>query len=599
MKKKLIQCMALLLVLLLMVPLAASAEEGGTSDLGDIFSGIADGTFWSGYPDDPFANYDPFATSDPLATYDPLATPDPFATYDPFATPDPFATYDPFATAEPYPTESQPPVESYPPFYDPFWGSDIFGETPGQVVTPGGDPFGGQSPVVGALGSQLMRIGIYYGSKGKDTVTLSLVTGTGFQFGYYDDVLNFIPLSTADVREITVAARSNVMYVTETYSGMTLFQFDQNSYGRGLGIQPYSNVGEKAVTKCGYRYYGGFRFECFDNYNGTMTIVNIISLDDYLKGVVPYEMSPSWPLEALRVQAVCARSYAMSHISAKHQKNFRFDLCDADCCQVYRGVYSGSYISVVHEAVESTSGVVMMYNGKYCDTVYSSSNGGGSEGSKNVWGKDIPYLQGIIDPYEATIADSIKNYYWSESFTGEELQAKLIASGRVSCGVITEVRTTLSDTGNVIALTFLDNNGKSWTIYNTDSGGSKCRTFLSLRSIHYTVSSESGSQTMKDGQVLVNDSEILDIGNGLAVISGDGTVTTILEGCILTDNGVEELVTNSSGVMNSASGHVFTFSGSGWGHNVGMSQYGALAMANLGFTYREILEFYYTGAMIV
>ena len=484
-----------------------------------------------------------------------------------------------------------------------FWGGDIFGgdgDTPGQVVVPGGDPSGdpGTGPISG-LGSQLMRIGIYYGSKGKDTVALSLVTGSGFQFGYYDETLNFVPLSAAELREITVTARSNVMYVSDTLTGAVLFQFDQNSYGTGLGVQPYSNMGEKTVAKCGYRYYGGFRFECFSDYGGTMTIVNVVSLDDYVKGVVPYEMSPSWHIEALKTQAVCARSYAMSHISAKHQKNFHFDLCDGDCCQVYRGVYSGNYIPAVNEAVESTAGIVLMYDGKYCDTVYSSSNGGGSEGSKNVWGKDIPYLQGVIDPYEATVADSIKNYYWSETFTGEELQAKLIASGRVSCGVITEVRTTLSETGNVIALTFLDNNGKSWTIYNTDSGGSRCRTFLSLRSIHYTVSSETGSQTMKDGQLLVNSGEVLDVGDGITVISGDGTLTTIWDGYILTDQGVEELGTDSSGGVNSASGSVFTFSGSGWGHNVGMSQHGALAMANLGFTYRQILEFYYTGAMIV
>ena len=205
----------------------------------------------------------------------------------------------------------------------------------------------------------------------------------------------------------------------------------------------------------------------------------------------------------------------------------------------------------------------------------------------------------MIDPYEATIADTISNYYWSETFTGEELQAKLIASGRVSCGVITEVKTTLSETGNVIALTFVDNNGKSWTIYNTDSGGSKCRTFLSLRSIHYTVSSETGSETVKEGQVMVNDGELLDLSEGVVVIGGDGTLTTITGGYILTDQGVEELGTDTSTSTNSASGNVFTFSGSGWGHNVGMSQYGALAMAKLGFTYRQILEFYYTGAMIV
>ena len=465
------------------------------------------------------------------------------------------------------------------------------GDPSGGVVVPGGSQLPGSS--------RIMRIGIYYGTAGKNTVDLSLTTGNGFQFGYYDSANQntFVPLSGTERTKITVTAAQGTMIVTDTSTGELLYQHSGTN-GTQLGIQPYSVTGEKTVTKCGYPYYGGFRFECIAAYDGTMTIVNMVPLEDYVTGVAPYEMSPSWHVEALKAQVVCARTFALSHIS-KHGKTFSFDLCDGDCCQVYKGVYSGSYISTLNEAVASTAGVVLMYDGDYCDTVYSSSNGGGSEGSKNVWGKDIPYLQGVIDPYEATIADTIKNYYWSETFTGEELQAKLIASGRVSCGVVTEVRTTLSETGNVIALTFLDNNGKSWTIYNTERGGSKCRTFLSLRSIHYTVSSETGSQTMKEGQVLVNGGELLDISGGITVISGDGTLTTIYEGSILTDQGVEDLTTDSAGGVNSASGHVFTFSGSGWGHNVGMSQYGALAMAKLGFTYGQILEFYYTGAMIV
>lgn len=465
--------------------------------------------------------------------------------------------------------------------------SDGSGGSSGGVAPPD------DTPIVGS--TTMMRIGIYYGTAGKEAVDLSIVAGDGFYFGYYDTANGnlFVPLSSTSCTKITVTATQGTMVVTNSSTGEYLYQHN-DAYGTQLGIEPFSLVGEKTVTKCGYPYYGGFRFERIEAYDGTMTIVNMVSLDDYVSGVAPYEMSPSWPLEALKTQVVCARTFALSHTS-KHGKTFSFDLCDSDCCQVYKGVYSGSYVSNLNAAVSGTAGVVLMYEGEYCDTVYSSSNGGGSESAKNVWGKEVPYLQGLIDPYEALIADQINKYYWTETFTGEELQAKLIASGYVGCGVVTEVKTTLSETGNVIALTFVDDAGKSWSIYN----GTKCRTFLSLRSIHYTVSSEYGS-TVEDGSIMVNGSDPLDLSGGITVINGDGTISTITGGYVVTDAGVEELTANSSDVTSSsATGTVFTFSGTGWGHNVGMSQYGAYSMANLGYTYQDILQFYYTGVMIV
>ena len=443
------------------------------------------------------------------------------------------------------------------------------------------------------MSEKLIRIGIYYGTAGKKSVSLSITTGSGYHFGFYDsgDDNRFIPVSSTERKKITVTAEQGTMVVTDTSSGKELYRHDYD-YGNQLGILPYSDSGEKTVTKCGYNYCGGFRFERIDAYDGTMTIVNMVPLDDYVKGVVPYEMSPSWHVEALKVQTVCARTFALSHLNGKHKKTFAFDLCDSDCCQVYKGVYTKSYASVVEEAVDATAGMVLMYDGKYCDTVYSSSNGGSSESAKNVWGKDVPYLQGTYDPYEAYIADRISKYAWSVTFTSEELQQKLIAGGYVNCGLIKEVKTTLSDTENVIALTFVDENDKSYSIYN----GTKCRTFLSLRSIHYTVTMENDAEAT-DISILVNDSETLNLADGLTVVNGDGTVSTITEGyCIITPDGVEEL---KSGPSITPDGTKFIFSGTGWGHNVGMSQYGAYAMAEIGYTYDEILEFYYTGAMIV
>lgn len=465
---------------------------------------------------------------------------------------------------------------------------------PTALAASGGEEYSGTDEIYSGVGDQIMRIGIYYGDAGKQSIDLTAVTGDGFSFGYYDDNNTFVQEDQQAFTystQVTVSASAGIITVTDTSTKDTLYQSADGS----LGVEPFSLDGEDTIVKCGYPYYGGFRFELFSSYGDLMTIVNMVRLDDYVKGVVPYEMSASWHIEALKAQAVCARTYALAHVSAKHQRNFNFDLCDSDDCQVYKGVYSGSSASQVNQAVEETAGVVVTYNGSYCDTMYSSSNGGGSESAVNVWGTDYPYLHGKEDPYEATI--TIPSYNWSVTFTGQELQAKLVAAGRTNCGVITQVTPKLSETGNVISLTFVDENGKSWTVYNTEGTGSKCRTLLSLRSLHYTVSSD-GTSSGQGGTWNINGSESLDIQGGISVISGDGTISTVNSGYVITANGVEQIGGAGSSSASSASGTLFTFTGTGWGHNVGLSQYGAYAMAKLGYNYREILEFYYTGATI-
>ncbi len=452
------------------------------------------------------------------------------------------------------------------------------------------------------LGSRLMRIGIYYAENGKSSVELKLTAGDGFEFGVYDGEGNFSALpeaAPAAVKSVTVQVDAGTNFgfaVFDTATGAELCRYDDRGLGTGLAVRPYSLSGERTVTKCGYPYYGAFRFERFSANNDLMTIVNYVCLDDYVEGVVPYEMSASWPLEALKVQAVCARTYALTRINATHQNNYHFDLCDATHCQVYKGVYSGAQADKVVEAVRGTSGVTVQYNGKYCETVYSSSNGGASESNINVNGRDYPYLIGKLDPYEALIADSIPNYHWSKSFTAQELRSKLVADGYETCGPITGVQTTLSPTGNVIALTFLDANGKSYTIYRN-----RCRTFLSLRSLRYSVTGENGATAPGSGGGGLVDSSggALDFSKGVSVIDGSGNISTVTGGYVITASGVQEIAAGSpAGPSPVAGGSVYTFTGTGWGHNVGMSQYGANAMAQQGYGYQEILEFYYTGVTV-
>lgn len=367
--------------------------------------------------------------------------------------------------------------------------------------------------------------------------------------------------------------------VTVTGTDTILFQFDDQGKGTGLGVEPdVTGAADRQTWFKDVRYRGGFRYQRLDG--NRLTVVNVVELENYVKGVVPYEMSPSWALEALKAQAVCARTYVLSHLN-KH-RTYGFDVCTGQECQVYGGVNRENASTAA--ATEETSGLTIKYDGKYIDAVFSASNGGASESAKNVWGTEFGYLQGVEDPYEATIADKISDYSWTRTLTGTELQQRLIARGNTRCGVIVAVSITKTETGNVYSMTFTDVNGRNWTIYRET-----CRTALGMRSQRFDLLS-----AKSEGPIYVNGEQAA--GN-LYVVDGSGEVTQ-LDGSwsILTESGVENASGSSSTSANQNGS--FDFAGTGYGHNVGLSQWGARAMAELGHTYREILTFYYTGVTI-
>lgn len=377
---------------------------------------------------------------------------------------------------------------------------------------------------------------------------------------------------------------SSGISVTQTGTTNILFQFDDQGSGTGLGVQPDTTGSSDVQTWFkGYKYRGAFRYQRVSG--GDLTVVNVVPLGDYIKGVVPYEMSPSWPLEALKAQAVCARTYALSNLN-KH-KSYGFDICTSTDCQVYHGTNSENSTTIA--AVEETAGVTVKYNGAYAQTVFSASDGGATESSENVWTEAIPYLRGVVDPYEASVADLISNYNWTSTYTGEELQAKLVAKGFTSCGVITAVSLTKTETGNVYSMTFTDVNGKNWTVYKEN-----CRTYFGFQSMRFDLADGSSS-----GGIYVNGSSTGSV-DGMYAIDSNGN-KSVISGTpyVITGSGTQQLTGTGNGTSSSSgSSGTFTFQGTGNGHNVGMSQWGAYAMAQQGFDYVDILTFYYTGVTV-
>lgn len=369
-----------------------------------------------------------------------------------------------------------------------------------------------------------------------------------------------------------------------------LFQFDDGS-NHSLAVAPGADDYEQNVTWLkGNKYYGIFQYRRLSS-GGNITISNFVSIDDYASCVASREMSSSWPMEALKAQTVCARSYYYQAVSTHRHKSQGFDICNTTHCQVYYGMASANERTA--QASAETAELSLWYEGEPAEIFYYSSNGGASEDCKNVWVADRPYLTGVVDPYEGTIADKISGYHWSVTYTASELTELLHKKGyAVGANVVDLQVTELTPMGNVKRITFTLDNGKTQS-FSKDN----VRIFLGVKSIRYTISA---SQTTENVYV-VDEGDSLSTLAGAYVLSGDGSVSQITEDVyVITSNGVELLSAQSVAEQTGTAENetVFTITGSGYGHNVGMSQWGAYAMAQLGYTFEDILKFYFTGIEI-
>lgn len=404
---------------------------------------------------------------------------------------------------------------------------------------------------------------------------------------YLDSASAAAALSSLGVEGAAVVGTSAYgVTVVETGTSSVLFQFDG---GQSYSLTLMPGADDSAQTQTwflGKKYFGGFQFQRVTG--GNLTIASVISLTDYISCVISQEMADNWPLEALKAQAVAARSYYATNLG-RHSAQ-KIDICGATHCQVYYGC-SGAGEST-NQAARETAGEYLKYNGKVVEAYYYSSNGGASENSENVWSANLPYLRGVVDPYEKDMAGQIPNYNWTRSFTGDQLRAKLAAAGYTRCGTIRSVTITKTPTGNVYSMTFLDVNGKSWTISKDN-----CRIVLGMNSLHFDFDgAPADTPTSTAMYAIGGDGKISQITGPYYVLGEDGTV--IQAGIAGETSGPEPAAPSSSGGTVTPADGVFRFRGSGLGHNVGMSQWGAWAMAERGLTYRDILTFYYTGVTI-
>jgi stage II sporulation protein D len=289
-------------------------------------------------------------------------------------------------------------------------------------------------------------------------------------------------------------------------SGVNLNQWNSSN----LIIEPKDD----GVIWIGDRWYRG-KVRIIRQGKG-VTALNLVDLEEYLYSVVGAEAYPTWPQEALKSQAVVARTYALYKSSTA--SNRYYDLDTTTNTQVYKGLQT-EFVTT-HDAVKATIGQVLTYKGKVILSAFHSSSGGHTENVEDVWSSPLPYLRGVVDYDQLAPV-----FQWSKTVSASEMGRLIGGVGSVR-SLIPEKTTPH---GRIITLKVAGSRGSR---HITDD---QLRQALKLKSTLFTVSTNQG---------------------------------------------------------------MFTIEGRGYGHGIGLSQWGSHYLAEQGIPYNQILSHYYKNAQL-
>ena len=289
------------------------------------------------------------------------------------------------------------------------------------------------------------------------------------------------------------------------------------------------------------------------NQIGKINLIVQSEFENYVAGVIPNEIGTDSPMEAMKAQAIAARSEALFKVLNGTHKDDGFDLCASVHCQVFSGITDIN--AVTESAVENTRGIVGVYKGKIINAVYSTSCGGKTETSSNAWsGKEVPYLTSIYDGKGSNSYDLTQNYYAEKWIKNPQ---------PVFCNV---------------------ENEKGW-VRNTYTWEKKytLSNFQRMMSDKASFGAYVGYEVLKRGE-----------SGRIIMMKLKGS-----QGELLLEN--ELLIRQTLGGLRSSLFYITKDSqhiriiGRGSGHGVGMCQIGAINMAKLGYSYEQILKHYFKG----
>jgi stage II sporulation protein D len=300
--------------------------------------------------------------------------------------------------------------------------------------------------------------------------------------------------------------------------------------------------------------------------------INYIGLESYLPSVVGSEMPAKWPLAALRAQAIAARTYAM----AQRRPGQLFDLQATVASQVYKGV--GAETTSTRQAVAQTNGQVLLYRGRLIDAVFHSCSGGNTENSGEIWNRQLPYLTSVPDFDQVS---PVRN--WSKAFEPQELRRAF-----VEIDGVTAIEPLVTSTSGRIRQARVTGPGGQLVV-----SGAELRRRLGLRStlVRFQPLAPAKPQTIAFAVAPASDAV-----EPSTAEPAPGPRPSPGFRFRLPPPPPLPPVAGLSGSVQPAAAPTLMAIGHGFGHGVGMSQWGAYGMALRGKSHAEILRHYYQGA---
>ncbi len=354
---------------------------------------------------------------------------------------------------------------------------------------------------------------------------------------------------------------------------------------------------------------------------GALALINVVGLEDYLKGVVPWEMSPSAPSEALKAQAICARTKTLDFKTSGRFQAGGFDVCDYDACQGYPGTENEKPTTT--QAVEATKGIALFYGGRPIDAVYSTNSGGVTASARDVWRGDVPYLQSVHDfssdsplsnlfrgamnegkwaqfvskPFAsfarpdgvAQTRYEARKYRWTQFVSVEEASKAFTLQGIARVTNIEVETRASSGRARRVKVSGID----AKTLAQISAQGAQVQPKLILpgkagepRDIDHNEFSP-----VDYGSVIIPPKTV--------VLESDGPIRAMFSKRLGSTTALPSslfVITPQTDAGGQVTG--WNFAGAGWGHGVGMCQRGAQNHALSGWDARRILNHYYRGVEI-
>ena len=339
-------------------------------------------------------------------------------------------------------------------------------------------------------------------------------------------------------------------------------------------------------------------------YEGKIFVINLINIEDYLRSVISSEMSDKSTFQALKAHAVISRSWLLSHIYSKEQKENKnehmvkdenvaeyitwtkrqehqlYDVCATDHCQRYHGITKLSTGMALH-AVNETEGIVLNYQNKICDTRYSKCCGGITESFENVWEPEkIDYLTSVVDyKFEP------ENY--NLDFANEESSKKwILHSPPAFCNTRDK---------NILSNILIDYDQKTHDFYRWEVKYSqktlakiiKKNTAIDFGDILDLIPGERGASSRLITLKIIGSKKTLIVGKELEIRRILSSTHLYSSAIVIEKQEIKDGVPQK-----------FIIKGAGWGHGVGLCQIGAAVMSAEGYEFDEILSHYFSRATL-